>query len=196
MAEISWGKCTIVVGKYDANKTEFDFTELGTVKMAIVDTPVNSSTTINIDEGEKHEAEIEGGSNEAVRSDDDKISVEFDIRRAKGRKVIAGGGKIGQIDGTYMLGLQPENPAAPSILVEAASLKRTISYNSADGIFDHYVFDALVPKVGQPVKIGQLTKAGSSASKNERLTTAPATCEVLQKEKYIGFYEETDSYLI
>lgn len=192
MADISWGKCTIGVSKYSSDKTEFDFTELGT-SFHVIDTPVNGSTTINIEEGEKHEAEIEGGGNEAVRYDDDKISVEFDVRRAAGRKLIAGNGKIGQIDGTYMLAIQPESTTAPSILIEAANLKRSISFTSADGIYDHYVFDALVPKTGQAVKIGQLSQI--AGTKNTRAAEELFVCTKIESEKSFTFFEVIASYL-
>ena len=185
MAEISWGKCSLLVGKYAAGVTsDFEIEKLGT-NCVMVDTPVNSSTTINIEEGEKHEAEIEGGDNEAVRSDADKYSVEFDIRRAKDRPVIGANG-LGQQDGTFVIGIQPENPAAPSILIEAASVKRGISYTSSDGIYDHYTADAIVPKDGKAVKIGILSVDETGSASSAKVDT-PIANPAAPTQKNRGF---------
>lgn len=151
MATISWGKCNIAIAEHKDASGAFAETS----PFYEIATPVNGSTSVNIEDGEKHEAEIEGGGNEAVRYDDDKVSVEFDVRRAKGRLTVGTDGKfIGQIPGEYAFVLQPEDPTAPGILLERCTIKRGLSFTSSDGIYDHYTLDALVPNKGGAVKIG------------------------------------------
>lgn len=198
MAVISWGKCELLVGMYDTNGDgSIESLKRAMKKLA---TPVNGSTSINIEEGEKHEAEIEGGGNEAVKYDKDKFSIEFDIRRAKGRATIGTGGtRLGQLPGEWALALQAEDPTAPSILVERSNIKHTLSYTSTDGIYDHYVVDALEPKEGDSIKIGLLGaddwQDGAGAHTKVKQTFVPGKASGEQGEAYALKFMEDEAMI-
>lgn len=193
MAKISWGKCNLLVCNIPDNVSEYDVANYP--KFIKVDTPVNGSTTINIEDGEKHEAEIEGGDNEAVRYDNDKFSLEFDIRRAADRPTIGKNAALGNQSGVYAFALQAEDPSAPSILVEAANVKRGISFTSADGIYDHYVVDAITPKDAKALKIGIVSMGtNTSANVKAKVNTPTAVTGAAGTECFIAFDQETASY--
>lgn len=166
-ATISWGQPNIGIFKYPAGTSSF---EVGKDSLFTkVDTPANGTTSIEVEDGEKHEAEIEGGQIEAVKYDADKYQLVFDIRRAAGRKTLAND-KDGVINGTFAFVIQPEDENAPGVLIEAATLKKSPAYSSADGIMDHYVSDVLLPLKGNSVKIGSVSW-GTGVSSSGVVTT-------------------------
>ena len=79
MAQLSWGKPTIEFGKCVNGATPSEWTKLGC-------DPVESSTKLTPTKGEKKEAKVEGGENEAVKYARNTYAFEFEIRAAKGRE--------------------------------------------------------------------------------------------------------------
>lgn len=197
MATISWGKCSILFAKHDDSATGYQYSlENIKKKFILADTPANRTTNINITDGEKHEAEVEGGGVEAVLFDDDKFELQFDIRRAAGRKLIAVDVN-GTIGGTWAFAVQPQDPNAPAILVEAAALNRTPNYASTDGLIDHYVASCLKPATGNTVKIGTVSAdtTGSGNAKSQTEIASPKAANgVAGSEYYVQFHEQTEVY--
>jgi len=79
MAQLSWGKPKIEFGKLGADgaaPTKWDKLEYD---------PVENSTKLTTSKGEKKEAKVEGGENEAVKYSRNTYAFEFEIRAAKGR---------------------------------------------------------------------------------------------------------------
>lgn len=77
--ELSWGKCTIKIGKLQSS---------GEAPSSWIDipTPVENSTKLTPTKGAKKEAKIEGGENEAVKYAANTYTFEFEIRAGKGRR--------------------------------------------------------------------------------------------------------------
>lgn len=192
---ISWGKPNLLYAKYTGSEAGQSLDKI-TSKFTKVDTPVNGTTSINVEDGEKHEAEIEGGQVEAVKYDADKFQLQFDIRRAAGRKVLAND-KDGVIAGTYAFVIQPEDPSAPAVLIEATSLKKSPNYASADGLTDHYVADVLVPSTGNSIKIGTASADGTKNTISAAAIAAPKSADSIAAGggTYVTFYEEKGTYL-
>lgn len=144
MAEISWGKPRIKIGKYQANgSAPNSWTE--------ADTPVEGSTELSTNEGDKVEAKIEGGGAEAIRYGASTSELLFSIRAAKDRAPLVPN-KDGIIEGEYALLLQPENPQAPGIQIDKCVLSCQMTYSSTDGIVYKYKASVLKPKTGDMVK--------------------------------------------
>lgn len=197
MANISWGKCALLFAKHADGASGYQYAiDSIKSKFILADTPANGTTAINITEGEKHEAEIEGGDVEAVKYDADKFELQFDIRRAQGRKLIAVDTN-GTIAGTWAFAVQPEDPNAPALLIEAASLKRTPNYSSTDGLTDHYVASCVSPSTGNTVKIGTVS-AEASGTANAKTSTAISSPKLANgtagSTYFVQFYEQKEVY--
>lgn len=104
------GKCTIKIGKLQDN---------GEAPSSWVDvpTPVENSTKLTPTKGQKKEAKIEGGENEAVKYAASTYALEFEIRAEKGRKK-----PIEDVDGViadeYSIKLQPEDRTVEGIKID------------------------------------------------------------------------------
>lgn len=135
MAIIGWGKPRIF------------YKELGS-KTAVwkeFDTPVESSTSLATTKGDKTEAKVEGGANEAVKYAKNTYALTFNIRAAKDRQRPIDD-EDGVISTGYAIALQPEAVEAPGFVMEASTASVEDSYSSADGGVWAYTFDALVPE--------------------------------------------------
>ena len=73
---IGWGKCNIIVKDLDTENSKW--TKLGT--------PKENTTKLTPTKGDKKEAPIEGGENEAVKYSANKYVLEYVLRRLAGRK--------------------------------------------------------------------------------------------------------------
>ena len=144
MAELSWGKPTIKIGKIQAN---------GNAPSSWIEipTPVENSTKLTPTKGSKVEAKLEGGDNEAVRYGKNTFLFEFEIRAAKGRKKPVEDND-GVIEGEYSLKLQPENPAVEGVVIERGTLSMEPTFDTENGTKWKYTLDVLKPKSGNSVK--------------------------------------------
>lgn len=144
MAELSWGKPKMKIAKLDTQGAV-------TGSWIEIPTPIEGTTQMNVQKGQKREAKIEGGENEAVKYAANTYALEFEIRSAKGRnKPIED--VDGIISGEYALLLQPEDPTADGIQIDRAVVSVEDSYDSENGIKWKYTFDVVKPKKGEQVK--------------------------------------------
>jgi hypothetical protein len=142
VVSISWGKPTIWVRKI-ADGEEWK-------KFA---TPVEDSTQINPTKGDKLEAPIEGGGNEAVKYKKNTNEVVFDVRQVPERT-----DPITEVDGVtegeYELKIIPENELALAAHVKRSACSVEPKYTSADGFIKSYTFDVLQPEEGAQIDYG------------------------------------------
>lgn len=155
MAELSWGKPTIKIGKNQAN---------GDAPSAWIEipTPVENSTKLTPTKGSKVEAKLEGGDNEAVRYGKNTFQFEFEIRAAKGRKKPVEDND-GVIEGEFSLKLQPENPTVEGVVIDRGTLSMEPTFDTENGTKWKYTLDVLKPKSGNSVKfeVVDFSNAGS-----------------------------------
>lgn len=133
---LSWGACQPYARKYSSDGTK------GTDWITF-DVPAEDSTSLETTEGDKTEATVEGGDNEAVRRSKNKYALSFEERMGKGYQY-----KVnetdGIVDGEYEFLLVPtENDGAPALYIPKSSATVSDSYTSADGTKVKYNFDAL-----------------------------------------------------
>lgn len=145
MAQLSWGKPTIEFGKCGLNGTApTEWTKLS------ID-PVESSTKLTPTKGEKKEAKVEGGENEAVKYARNTYLFEFEVRAAKGRvKPIED--QDGIINGEYAFRLTPEDPTCEGILIDRSVVSLEENFDTAEGKKWKYTVDVLKPASGNQVK--------------------------------------------
>lgn len=133
---LNWGECFVFVRKYTKENKRGD-------KWTVFDTPVENSTSLETTEGNKTEATVEGGSNEAVRRAKNKYALSFEERMGANYEY-----KItdddGVIDGEFEVLVAPkEYVTAPSMYIPRSTAAVSDSYSSADGTKLKYTFDAL-----------------------------------------------------
>lgn len=140
---LSWGKCTIFVRKLGKEIK----------KWIKIPTPVEDSTQLNPTKGDKKEAKIEGGDNEAVRYNKNTYDLTASIRIApeQPKPVVDHDGIIG---GEYEVVVAPEDPAAIAIKIDRSVMSAGPSFTAAEGIIQEYTWDALKPEEGDTVKYG------------------------------------------
>lgn len=151
---ISWGKPTIAVSA---------IAETGGVSVGTIPTPVEDSTELSTEKGDKKEAKVEGGGNEAVKYGRSKYSFKFSIRQAKGRSMPIEG-TDGVVKGEYSVSLTPEEKGAPGFTITRAVCSYEDSYTAADGLTRTYTFDSLEPTDGSP----QIGFSGGATSEDTK----------------------------
>ena len=149
---ISWGVPTIKAAKLDANGAVA--TGDG-AKSVTFPTPVDGSTQLSTEKGDKMEALVEGGEPEAIKYKRGKYTLEFQVRFGAGRKpedLIDG--VDGVVQGEWQLELEAEDKAqgAPGFKFAKSACSFEDSYTSEDGIIRTYTFESLKPATG-----GQIT---------------------------------------
>ena len=133
MAVIGWGKPTIVFSKYGSNAA-----------WSKMQNPVQDSTQLSTEKGNKTEALCEGGVVEDVKYDKNKYSLAMTIRVKKGATQPIPHDD-GVVNDEYVVALQPEDPAVPGILIQKSHVSVEDGWASSDGTTFIYTFDALVP---------------------------------------------------
>ena len=133
---ISWGIPTIKAYKYvgaTAGNTAITFP-----------TPVEGSTELSSEKGDKMEALVEGGEAEAIKYKRGKYTLTFQIRRGAGR-VMPIKGVDGVVQGEWKVTLEPEQRAegAPGFTMLKAVCSYEDSYTSEDGAIRTYTFESL-----------------------------------------------------
>lgn len=145
MAQLSWGKPSIEFGKCGANGAA------PTTWTKLAYDPVENSTKLPPTKGEKKEAKVEGGENEAVKYAKNTYVFEFEVRAAKGRsKPIEDAD--GVVDGEYAVRLTPEDATVEGILIDKATVSVEETFDTAEGKKWKYTFDVLKPATGNQVK--------------------------------------------
>ena len=142
MAQLSWGKPTIEFGKCGAAPTTWT---------KLLCDPVENSTKLTPTKGEKKEAKVEGGENEAVKYAKNTYAFEFEIRAAKGRqKPIPD--SDGVVEGEYAFRVTPEDATCEGILIDRSVVSVEESFDTAEGKKWKYTVDVLKPEDGNQVK--------------------------------------------
>lgn len=145
MAQLSWGKPSIEFGKCGVN---------GAAPSAwtrLPYDPVENSTKLTPTKGEKKEAKVEGGENEAVKYAKNTFVFEFEVRAALGRtKPIED--NDGVIDGEYAFRITPEDAACEGILIDRSVVSMEETFDTAEGKKWKYAVDVLKPATGNQVK--------------------------------------------
>ena len=148
---ISWGIPTIKVTKLVDGEVPATGAEVTTFA-----TPVEGTTQLTSEKGDKMEALVEGGEPEAVKYKRGKYSLEFQIRIGKGRLPNADNmidGQDGVVSGEYQVELTPEDwtDGAPGFKMPKSVCSYTDNYSAADGIIRTYTFDSLKPASGNQI---------------------------------------------
>lgn len=145
MSQLSWGKPTIEFGKCGANGAA------PTTWEKLSCDPVENSTKLTPTKGEKKEAKVEGGENEAVKYAKTTFVFEFEVRAAKGREK-----PIEDVDGVvkeeYAFRLTPEDAACEGILIDRSVVSVEETFDTAEGKKWKFTADVLKPATGVQVK--------------------------------------------
>ena len=148
MSKISWGKCSIYIKDLETTGA----------KWKKIPTPIEDSTELTTEKGDKLEAKIEGGENEDVKYKRNTYTLAYGIRRMKNR-VMPFADVDGVIDHQYAVAVVPEDPNAPACLIDKT-----------------YTHDVLKPDSGNAVKWGTITVGEADADGNiESITCAAIT---------------------
>lgn len=135
-AVLSWGKPTIEVRTAGSNGT---YTTLPT--------PMEGTTELQSEKGDKMEAKIEGGENEAVKYKRNTYTLVFNIRKALGR-TLPFAIDDGLVSGTYEFKLTPEDPTAPGFILHVGVVSINETWSAEDGGVWEITVDALRPDDG------------------------------------------------
>jgi hypothetical protein len=141
--KLKWGKMKVEIAPIASTGT------IGTY--AEVFTPVQGSFALNVEEGDKLEAFIEGGERIAVRSSANKYSFEFQVYITDALPK-----PIADVDGVitdeYAIRVVPENSSLTGFLMERAAVSVTETFTSGEGHRATYAFEALKPETGAMLK--------------------------------------------
>ena len=149
---LSWGKCTLFIKSAAAGS-----------KWKRLVTPVEDSTNLATTQGDKLEAKVEGGENEAVKYKKNTYQLTFNIRKAQGRAQPMPN-TDGVVKDEYSVLLQPEDPTTDGFYIERTSANIQDTFTTADGAVWNITMDALVPTKGNTVKWGLVTVTQGSGS--------------------------------
>jgi len=137
---LSWGKPKLEIKK------------LGVTPGAWVELPipVEDTTNMNTEKGEKKEAKEEGGGLVDAMYKKSKYSLVFELFAKKDDKK-----PIEDIDGivldNYAIRLTPEDITVQGYLIDKANVSVVDKWSSADGGRIEYTFDALTPDDGSKI---------------------------------------------
>lgn len=154
----SWGKPRVIAkkkGVEDAPYIEFY-------------TPAEGSTQLSTTKGDKKEAKIEGGENEAVKYNKNTYSLALQQRiglengTTVRKKPLAD--SDGVIEGEYELWLQPENPDGLGMHMETCNISVEDSFTAEDGILLTYTYEALKTAGHDQVEWGKVEITGAYLS--------------------------------
>ncbi len=125
-------------------------------------TPAESTTSLETTQGDKMEAKVEGGANEAVKYKSNTYQLTFEIRQALDRAQ-NNDTFIDDVDGVvqdeYAVRISPENPNAIYALIRRSSVNVQKTFTAEDGWRKIYTFEVLKPSDkadGTPVPQVQL----------------------------------------
>lgn len=144
---LSWGKPKIEVKKLGELPGEWQ--EFAT--------PVEGTTQLSTTQGDKMEAKVEGGENEAVKYKKNTYQLVFNVRQAPERTdpIVDSDGIV--LD-EYSIRVTPEDPKALGILIDRSSINVQKTYDAEGGLIKVYTCDVLVPETGDAVKIQTITE--------------------------------------
>lgn len=145
MANLSWGKPKLEIVKLEQS------TDLSSASWTEIATPVENTTKLNTEKGEKKEAKIEGGEVIDVKVGKSKYSLEFELYAQKGKeKPIAD--EDGVILDHYAIRLTPEDKTNKGLMIKKAAVSVETTWDSEIGEKWKYTFEALKPAEGKMVE--------------------------------------------
>jgi hypothetical protein len=140
MAKISWGQPTLEYAQLKADGTLDTWTQLPT--------PVQDSTQLTTEQGNKLEAPLEGGELYDVRYDKNKYTLVFELY--KGTDVTQPiSDDDGIITSEYAIRLTPEDPTVPGFQMLRCAVSVLNTWASNIGQKWQYTFQALKPATGK-----------------------------------------------
>lgn len=130
--------------------------------------PVEGSTTLTTTKGDKKEAKVEGGENEAVKYAKNTYAQATTIRIGNvdgelRKKPVAD--SDGLIEGEYEYWLIPENPSAPCMHMPSCIMSVEDNWTAEDGTTLVYTFDAVKVDGHDQVEWGTCTLTGEAEGK-------------------------------
>lgn len=152
MANIAWGKPRIWVKDIE-DKAE-------TNKWVELPTPVENSTELSAEKGDKLEARIEGGEYEDVKYKRSTYTLAFNIRKAKKRQAPFPS-VDGVVDHHFAVLLQPEDPSVEGFYISSTTVNVDETFTAADGAMWVCQMEALKAAKGDTVKWGIVDTATS-----------------------------------
>ena len=153
---LSWGKPTLKVWQIAADGTT---TGEGTT----LPTPIEDSTELQSEKGDKMEAKVEGGENEAVKYKRNTYTLVFNIRRAKGR-TLPFEINDGLVSGNYKVQLIPEDDTTPGFTLNSGVVSINETWTAADGGIWEVTVDATRPDENTETITWDDDTPGSNAS--------------------------------
>lgn len=159
---IGWGKPKIEVKKAGgATWSEFA-------------SPVENTTQLETTQGEKLEAKVEGGENEAVKYKSNTYQLTFQVRQAPERE-----DPIEHVDGVvkdeYSVRVTPENTGAIGVVIDRSAVNVQTSFSSSEGLVNTYTFDVLKPQEGSQVKLKVIGEDGGVEAASAQTAATKAT---------------------
>jgi hypothetical protein len=140
--KLKWGKMKVFIAPITAG---------GIGAYTEVFTPVQGSFALNVEEGDKLEAFIEGGERIAVRQDSSRYSFEFQVYVTNDipKPILDTDGIITE---EYAIRIIPENAQLEGFIMERAAVSVTETFTSEEGHRATYTFEALKPETGAMLK--------------------------------------------
>ena len=163
MAVISWGKPNILIGP----SGELPAANASAATFEMLPTPVEDSTNLTANEGDKTEATIEGGEAEATKFKAATFEFTMNVRMAKNRRLptkLKNSETGGYTADNVAILLQPEAHDAPGIFIASASVSVVESYTSADGAMWEFKFAPVVNDNKPAVRWGVITLPDASTA--------------------------------
>lgn len=152
---IGWGRPTIKIRKVGETTEYKDFP-----------TPVDGTTQLTTTQGDKLEAKIEGGENEAVKYKSNTYELTFDVRLAPEKEEALK--EIKSVDGVvkdeYSIIVIPENSKAYGVIIKRSAVNVQTSFDSTDGAKNTYTFSALKPSDGETMEYRAIIDTDYQAS--------------------------------
>lgn len=142
---VSWGKPTIEIVKYEngAMPESPVWKELPT--------PVENTTKLTTEKGDKKEAKIEGGEVIDVKVNKNKYTLELELYVTRNFTP-----PIPDVDGViadnYAVRVTPEDPTLEGVLIDKAAVSVEKTWDSEIGGKLKYTFEALKPATGAMAK--------------------------------------------
>lgn len=172
---LQWGKPKLFIKDLGTNGASWK----------LLPTPVENSTELTPQKGEKMEAPIEGGENEAVKYKRSKYELAYSIRMAKGRKPPVPA-TDGVVKNEYAVLLQPEDPTTNGFYIERTAVSYEDPFNASEGGMWKVLHDSLAPSEGNTVKWGVVTVSSGKVSFTEDadMVAEDATQTTFSNEDY------------
>lgn len=148
MANIAWGKPRIFIKDIDGEQTGQN-----AEKWIELPTPVEDSTELSAEKGDKLEAKIEGGENEDVKYKRSTYTLAFNIRKAKKRQAPFPS-VDGVVDHHFAVLLQPEDPTVEGFYISSTTVSVDETFTAADGAMWQCQLECIKANKGDTVKWG------------------------------------------